>query len=209
MGEPEKGVLPKARKVLFLDVPGVLNRSKAPYAYSTYEADLVGRLVDIVKRTGCEVYLTSRMPRDVALQGQQRLLVRGLVGLVKALFPERRIEVVERAEEAIKVLQQGEGKARIGGYAVLLNKDDIDLSWQLTFPTRTIRTLGREGLSENIGKAVEAMLNVEPGVEEIPLKVVTTVDVLREKDRVLASLQGNDSGIGDLTGSEGKCYNGG
>lgn len=163
------------RKVLFIDIPGVLNTSKSPYNFVNFDKDKVARLKDIVSKTQCQVVLSPTMPTDEGLLAHARREMDCVANLLSAVFPEW--DVWWNPDVSIAVSMFAVKENPITSFAVVRLQDTQELEWQLTFPTRCIRVASGEGLTDEKSREVIRMLNTEISEDEIPLKAISKGEV--------------------------------
>lgn len=163
------------RKVLFIDIPGVLNTSKSPYNFVNFDKDKVARLKDIVSKTHCQVVLSPTMPMDKGLLAHARREIDCIANLLSAVLPEW--EVCWTYDIGIAVAMFANKENPITSFAVVRCRDTPELEWQLTFPTRCVKVASGDGLTDEKASEVVRILNTEIKEDEIPLKTMTKQEV--------------------------------
>lgn len=169
-------------KILFIDIPGVINDARNAYSQVSFDPKKVSLVKDIIKATGCEVVFAPRIPDGKDMKGQVIREVSGICSLLSALFPDVSFSMIESVEEAVQMVSRIQG---VVSCAVVRHNDVYGLQWQLTFPTRYISTTGWKeemkgeeytednGLTEQKAQCIIAMLNTPMTSDEYPLTVIT------------------------------------
>ena len=187
-------------KILFIDIPGVVNDARNAYSQASFDPKKVALVKEIVKATGCEVVFAPNVPYDKSLKSQVVVTVRGISRLLSALYPDVSFTMVENVAEAVQKVARGKG---VESCAVVRAEDVEGLEWQLTFPTRYISTKGREdvlrgeeytadnGLTERKAQCIIAMLNTPMSADEYPLTVITQDIVTAVARNRIAKIRGD------------------
>lgn len=163
------------RKVLFIDIPGVLNTSKSPYNFVSFDKDKMALLREIVRRTQCEIVLAPSLPWHLTLKGDMRRCLGGISNLLNALYPEWNVGCIDDVGIAVAMFANKENP--ITSFAVVRCQDTPELEWQLTFPTRCVKVASDAGLSEATENAIVHLLHTRIKEDEIPMKVVTKGEI--------------------------------
>ena len=162
-------------KILFIDIPGVLNTSRSPYNFVNFDNEKVALLKDIVSMTNCKVVLSPTMPNDKTLLSHARREMDCVKNLMSALMPEW--DVKWTSDVCIALAMFANKEEPITGFSVVRAHDTHELEWQLTFPTRTIHVVREFGITEENTKDIIRMLNTDVLTDEIPLKTVGVSEV--------------------------------
>lgn len=163
------------RRVLFIDIPSVLNTSRAPYNFVVFDKDKMSMLKDIMLKAPSEIVFAPTLPKEQGLRGYSVREMNCLTRLMGALRPDW--EVRWTADVAVAVSMFASKENRIESYAVVRYHDTPELEWQLTFPTRTFRT--GIGLTEADAESVIRLLQTPINGDEIPMKVMTKSELVK------------------------------
>lgn len=178
----------KQRKVLFIDVPGVLNKTKInQYGYAEFGNEEMSRLVRILNETQCEVCVNPQLAQGKE-RGYSLRVIEGEVNLLKAIFPAFPIRVYD--EPGLALAEFADTERPVYSFAVVRCFDRPDLAWELTFPTRYVKICheGGNGLADEDVKRILGLLNTPVDAGDIPLKVITKDDVIKTAKQFFSNI---------------------